>query len=70
MRVAVDPGGSIGLDTGPDRAGRGAYVCRDPRCIEKAVAQGGFQRRLKGGSVTESLTERLLEEAGKRKSDG
>ena len=56
------PDGSIGLDTGSNRQGRGAYVCRDPRCISKAVGQGAFVRRLKGGSIQGSLEKRLLEE--------
>ncbi|MFN2593737.1 MAG: YlxR family protein [Actinomycetota bacterium] len=70
LRVAVTPDGSVGLDTEPGRRGRGAYVCPDPACIERAVAQGAFAARLRGGAIPAGLKERLLLEAGKRKTDG
>lgn len=70
MRVALAPDGSIGMDTGPGRYGRGAYVCRDPGCIHRAVAQGAFVRRLKGGSIPQDLEQRLLQEAEGRQVDG
>ena len=43
-RVVADAAGHLHFDTGRRKApGRGAYVHREPRCLERALA-GGFAR--------------------------
>jgi hypothetical protein len=52
--VVVDPKRRIG--------GRGAYVCFDPRCVERALGSGALRRSLRqDGPLPEELRERLLE---------
>ena len=48
--VAVDPSGRL--------AGRGAYVCANPACIETAITKGALQRAL-GAPVPTSLRAQL-----------
>lgn len=70
LRVAIAPDGSITLDAGPHRTGRGAYVCRDRHCVEGAVKHGVLARRLRGGSISVELERRLLDEVEKRTVHG
>ena len=57
IRVAERPDGTVGTDpAGHGRWGRGAYVCGDPRCIEKALSSGGLRRALR---LTRDLPEGL-----------
>jgi hypothetical protein len=60
LRVVRRPAGGIVLDPTGRANGRGAYVCRDAACIERAVGKGGLGRALEspipGGLRTELLT--------------
>jgi predicted RNA-binding protein YlxR (DUF448 family) len=68
VRVASEPGGTVSVDpwepeTGRRRrrsAGRGAYVCPDPACVDRAVATGAIARALRlKGRLPESSVESL-----------
>ena len=61
--MSVDPWVPEAGRRGRRSAGRGAYVCPEPACVEKAVATGALARalRLKKG-LPESLLERLRSE--------
>ena len=58
--VTVDPTGRV--------AGRGAYVCRDAACLDKAISKGALSRALRTPlpidlrtSLVGSLTEHTIE---------
>ncbi len=44
IRVVHGPDGSVTADTTGRKPGRGAYVCPDEVCIEKAFRQKQFER--------------------------
>ena len=46
LRVVRTPAGAVMLDPSGRANGRGAYVCRDVDCIERAVGRGGLRRAL------------------------
>ncbi|MFL5779464.1 MAG: RNase P modulator RnpM [Chloroflexota bacterium] len=45
-RIVRTPEGDVRLDPSGRLPGRGAYVCRDAACREKALARGGLARAL------------------------
>ncbi len=47
IRVVRLPDGNVVLDKTGKLSGRGAYVCHDPKCIEKALKTGKLERTLK-----------------------
>ena len=53
VRVVRDPDGHLSVDLTGKKNGRGAYLCREKTCIEKAV---------KKKRISEALAERLTEE--------
>ena len=44
VRVVRSPEGEIGLDFRGKAPGRGAYVCRNPQCLKKAVKARALER--------------------------
>ncbi len=44
IRVVHGPDGSVSADVTGRKPGRGAYVCPDAECIEKAFRQKQFER--------------------------
>ena len=44
IRIVRTPDGDIVLDRTGKKAGRGAYVCDDPSCIQKAFASKSLER--------------------------
>ena len=44
VRVVKTPQGEIIADAGSKVNGRGAYICRDIKCVEKAEKSGAFNR--------------------------
>jgi predicted RNA-binding protein YlxR (DUF448 family) len=63
------PGGGVIVAARGPTSGRGAYVCWDPECVERALATTAVQRNLRlDGPLPEDLGRRLLEviEQGKR----
>ena len=46
IRVVRSPEGEISLDPTGKKSGRGAYVCRDPECLKRAIRQRQLERQL------------------------
>ncbi|MQB00618.1 MAG: DUF448 domain-containing protein [Actinobacteria bacterium] len=52
-------------------AGRGAYLCFDPRCVRRALKTGSLGRALRSqGPLPPELGDRLLTIANERRRDG
>jgi uncharacterized protein len=49
LRVAKSANGALLVDPSGSAPGRGAYVHRDPGCVDAAFAQDGFSRALRVG---------------------
>ena len=47
LRVLKTPEGEICLDTTGKKNGRGAYICRQKECLQKAIKNKGLERSLK-----------------------
>lgn len=47
IRVVKTPDGEIKIDGTGKMSGRGAYICRDLACLQKAVKSKGLERSLK-----------------------
>jgi predicted RNA-binding protein YlxR (DUF448 family) len=64
LRVVRTPdGSSIHFDPTGRANGRGAYVCRDERCITGATTRGGLQRAL-DASIPADLADQLTAASG------
>jgi predicted RNA-binding protein YlxR (DUF448 family) len=46
LRIVRTPDRALVVDPSGRLAGRGAYVCRDGRCLDAALARGGLARAL------------------------
>lgn len=44
LRVLRSPSGSISLDATCRQAGRGAYLCKNPACLQKAQKRRALER--------------------------
>ena len=58
VRVVRTPGGEIKVDLTGKVSGRGAYVCPEPPCAERAVKEGRLRHALEV-PVPETLVEEL-----------
>ena len=47
LRIVRTPDGQVVADPSGRLAGRGAYVCNEPACIERAITNGALARALK-----------------------
>ncbi len=63
LRVVRTPEGEICLDFTGKLSGRGAYICRDVRCLKKARKSGRIDRNL-GVSVPEEVYDSMEEQLG------
>ncbi len=69
IRVVRSPEGTVSLDPGGKKSGRGAYVCRKAECLKRAIRQRQLERQLDvalAPEVAEALQaelDRLLAEA-------
>jgi predicted RNA-binding protein YlxR (DUF448 family) len=61
LRVARRPDGRVVVDPTGKAPGRGAYVHRDPACVEAALARDGLWRMLRTGANPEAAA-RLRQE--------
>ena len=61
IRVVRSPEGDVGLDFRGKAPGRGAYLCRDPQCLKKAVRSRALERAL-SSAIPQEVYERLLSE--------
>ncbi len=58
IRIVRTPELEVVIDPTGKRSGRGAYLCRDPRCLEAALAGKHLQRALRvelPGEIIEDL---------------
>ena len=46
IRVVRAPDGSLSMDPGGKKPGRGAYVCRQQSCLTRAIRQKQLERQL------------------------
>ncbi len=62
IRVVRAPDGAVSLDPVGKKPGRGAYVCKDPACLSRAIRQRQLERQLEaplGEETAESLRQAL-----------
>ena len=57
----VQTGGEVSLDLTGRKPGRGAYVCRDPECLKKAIRSKALDRSLEV-TIPEEVYQRLEKE--------
>lgn len=56
IRIVCTPEGAIEVDPKGKRPGRGAYVCRDPRCWQTGLEPRRLARALKCPVAAEQVT--------------
>lgn len=61
LRVVLSPDGEVSLDFTGKKSGRGAYICRDKKCFQKAQKSKRLDRSL-GCEIPDIVYERLAEE--------
>ncbi|MGN0753438.1 MAG: RNase P modulator RnpM [Aristaeellaceae bacterium] len=61
IRVVRAPDGSLSMDPGGKKPGRGAYVCRQQSCLTRAIRQKQLERQLEV-RMTEEVAAALQEE--------
>lgn len=61
LRIIRTPSEDIVLDTTGRQNGRGAYICRNSACLQKAVKNRGLERSLKI-RIPDTVYEQLKEE--------
>jgi predicted RNA-binding protein YlxR (DUF448 family) len=57
------PEGTVSIDSTGRKNGRGAYLCKDPACLKKALKSRSLQKALKSelpDAVAESLMKELM----------
>lgn len=62
VRIVRAKDGTVSVDLTGKMSGRGAYICNDKECFEKARKKKSLERALKCGippEVYESLTEHI-----------
>lgn len=64
MRVIKTPEDEIVLDDTGKRNGRGAYICRECSCLQKAQKSRGLERSLKH-AISDEVYDKLLKEFDK-----
>ena len=67
-RIVRSPAGTVSYDPTGKAAGRGAYLCGQPNCLDLAVRRRSIQRALKvtdtvaADAAVEALKNRMLSE--------
>lgn len=64
IRVVRDKEGNVFVDLTGKMNGRGAYICADIHCLEKAVKSNGLEKTLKISKIDEELLENLKKQLG------
>ena len=65
IRVVRDPEGGISLDTRGKKSGRGAYICHNVKCLNKARKSKRIERALDctiPEEIYDAMEEQLAEE--------
>ena len=63
IRIVKDKEGNISIDEIGKSNGRGAYICEDVHCLEKAMKTKALEKTLKV-SVDSEIFEKLKEQLG------
>ena len=58
IRIVKSPDGTVSVDLTGKKSGRGAYLCPDPNCLEKAVRSKALERSL-GAAIDEKVFDEL-----------
>ena len=61
LRVVKAPDGTVSLDFGGKKNGRGAYICPNPECLKKAIRSKALDRSLEV-TIPEEVYQRLEKE--------
>ena len=61
IRVVRAPDGSVSMDPVGKKPGRGAYVCHNVACLQRAIKQHQLERQLEV-QLTEEVVEQLQQE--------
>lgn len=70
LRVVRSPEGEISVDTTGKKSGRGAYLCKDPKCLAKARKARCFERAFEC-DIGDEIYARLADEvAAAAQNDG
>ncbi|MCI8956683.1 MAG: YlxR family protein [Eubacterium sp.] len=64
IRVVRNKENQIFVDLTGKQNGRGAYICADADCLEKAMKNKGLEKTLKISNVSEEVIEALKEQLG------
>lgn len=59
IRVVKTPNGEIKIDGTGKLSGRGAYVCRDTACLQKAIKSKGLEKSLKI-AISDEIKDQLV----------
>jgi predicted RNA-binding protein YlxR (DUF448 family) len=62
VRLVRNPGGDVEIDTTGKKNGRGAYLCPDAGCWEKAMKGNQLEHALKS-NMTEENREQIIRQA-------
>lgn len=55
LRLVRGRSGAVTVDARADQPGRGAYVCPDPACVERALKPGRLAHALRGACAVPGL---------------
>ena len=69
IRIVRTPEGEAVLDPTGKKSGRGAYVCRNPECLKRAIRQKQLERQLQV-SLTEEVAGVLSAEMERLNAEG
>lgn len=69
IRIVRTPEGETLIDPTGKKSGRGAYVCRSPECLKRAIKQKQLERQLQV-SLTEEVNEALMAEMNRLATEG
>ena len=61
IRVVRDPEGALSVDFTGKKSGRGAYICANSECLERAIKSKGLERSLQV-AISPELYETLRRE--------
>ena len=61
IRIVRTPDGDTLIDGTGKKSGRGAYVCRNPECLKRAIKQKQLERQLQV-NLPDEVSESLVEE--------
>ena len=69
IRIVRTPDGETLMDPTGKKSGRGAYVCRNPECLKRAIRQKQLERQLQV-SLTEEAAGALSAEMERLNAEG